>query len=550
MNARATNARPRRAWSISAEQAAWLRSVVLPLGLSLLCLRSIFHPGYLLQIDIVFGPRPAPLAHGITAPASALEAAAVRALGGDLAGKVFAVGALFLAGFGPMVLFRRAAWYAQGAAGFLGAMNPFVYDRLVEGQWYLLIAAGGLFLWLAAWERLQASPTLRPAVLLALCGSAIVSFDPHMVGPLALLAIVGGIWTRIQRDRARLRWTAASIVLLLVLLVPGIVAFFVGSSPGDYATVRHFTGADFAFFRSTRSPDYGLFANLVGLYGYWGERIGRFPLATGGASWWPATTALLVAAALLGGRLRRDRAWLLICGAVALALSASTALPGAVPTAAWLSARIPVLGAYREPQKWSVLWLLAIVVLAAGAVDTTARRRRSAAIALAYSLVLAALLPAGVSQIRSVSSIVSPVVYPRYWYATADSLEQASRPGDVIAVLPWHLYQPLRATGGRLVADPAPVFFPGRLVTPDSPEIPGRPSDVESRYDRIALARGQKGSCGLATVIHRLGVRFVLVLDAAESAQTVVDLRRCGYSLLAGKPGFTALLRVAGAKVR
>src|SRR5437763_4421810 len=121
--------------------------------------------------------------------------------------------------------------------------------------------------------------------------------------------------------------------------------------------------------------------------------------------------------ALLGCWRRRDRAWLLICAAVGLGLSASTALPGGVSSAGWLAARVPILGAYREPQKWSALWLLALVVLAAGAVESTARSRgrRSAATALAYTLVLAALLPAGVSQIRSVSSIVSPVVYPGYW---------------------------------------------------------------------------------------------------------------------------------------
>jgi hypothetical protein len=557
----ATKRRPRRkrsrgtpsrldpgAWRPAPKQAAWLRSVVLPLGLSLICLRSIFHAGYLMQVDIVFGPRPAPVAHGITAPVSALQATVVRALGGEIAGKAYAVGTLFLAGFGPMVLFRRAPWYAQGAAGFLGAMNPFVYDRLVEGQWYVLIATAGLFLWLAAWEALQEKPALRRAASLALCGAAIVSFDSHMAGPLAVLVIVGSIWTRIQRDRARVRWTAVSLALLVLLLLPGSVAFFAGSSPSDYANVRHFTAADFAFFRSTTSPDFGLFANLIGLYGYWGERIGRFPLATGGHSWWPATTALLVATALMGGWLRRDRAWLLICGGVGLGLSASTALPGGVSAAAWLAARVPIVGAYREPQKWSALWLVALVVLAASAVEAVGRLRgrRSAATTLAYALVLAALLPAGVSQVRSVSSIVKPVVYPRYWYRTADSLERAAGPDDVIAVLPWHLYQPLRATGGRLVADPAPVFFPGRLVVPHSPDIRGRSYDVLSPYDRIGLAHG----CRLAAVLHRLAIRFVLVLDAAESAQTVVDLRRCGYPLVEGRKGFTALLRVAPGNVR
>jgi hypothetical protein len=536
----------------AALRAAWLRGVFLPLGLSLLCLRSIFHTGYLLQVDIVFGPRPGPIASGVSAPVSALEVAAVHLLGGDIAGKVYAVGTLFLAGFAPMVLFRRAPWYAQCAAGFLGALNPFVYDRLVEGQWYVIIAAAGLFLWLGAWEALQARPGISRAALLAVCGATIVSFDPHAVGPLVVLMLVGAAWARIWRDRRRLRWTAVSIGLLSLLLLPGVVSFFVGRSPGDYSTVRQFTRADFAFFRSTASPDYGLLPNLVGLYGYWGERIGRFPLATGGAVWWPATTALVVAAALFGAWLRRDRAWLLFCGVIGLAVSASTALPGGVHAAAWLASHIPAVAAYREPEKWSALWLLALVVLAVGTVETLARAgpggdsaRRNLAPALAYILVGAALAPAGVSQARALPGIVSPVVYPRDWYATAAAIRRVVPRGDPVVVLPWHLYQPLRATGGRLAADPARVFFPGRLITPNNLEIPGRSTEITSRYDRIGLVGSGTRGCRLASVIRRLGIHWVLVLDAAEGARTVVALRKCGYSLLEGRPGFTALMRVA-----
>ena len=41
---------------------------VLPLGLSLLCLRSLFHHGYLLELDISFGPRAWPVGWAVAAP--------------------------------------------------------------------------------------------------------------------------------------------------------------------------------------------------------------------------------------------------------------------------------------------------------------------------------------------------------------------------------------------------------------------------------------------------------------------------------------------------
>jgi hypothetical protein len=534
---------------------ALLRSVVLPLVLSLICLRSLFRDGYLLQVDIVFGPRPAPVLPGFGAPVTWLQAAAVDVLGGEATGKLYAIGALSLAGFAPMILFRRAPWYAQCAAGLLGALNPWVYARMVEGQWGVVVAAAGLFLWLAAWEALQTHPGVAPAALLAACGAAIVAFDPHAVGPIAVLTIVAILWQRLWRDRDRLRWTAASQAMFALLLVYGVVLFFVGGHSASYENVRQFNRADFDFFRSVASDDYGLFVNLVGLYGYWGERIGRFPLATGGAEWWPLTTAVIVGAAVLGAWLRHDRAWLLVCGVLGLVLSASTALPGGVDAAVWLSSRVPLVSAYREPQKWSALWLLALVTLAAGAVEAIAasaagRRRRSPAplaMALAYALAVGALIPAGSSQIRSLPSIVEPLRYPGYWYETAAFLER-SVPGDErVAVLPWHLYQPLRATEGRLASNPAPVFFPGLLTVPHNIEIPGRATEITSRYDRIGLTvgRNEGSSCALARMLRRLGIRWVLVLDGAESAETISMLRDCDYPLVQGRPGFTGVLRDA-----
>ena len=154
-------------------------------------------------------------------------------------------------------------------------------------------------------------------------------------------------------------------------------------------------------------------------------------------------------------------------------------------------------GAYREPQKWSALWLLALVTLSAGAVEAIAERagrsRAWAAPALAYVLILCALLPAGLMQIRSVPSIVDPVEYPGYWYRTEAYLEDAVPDDDPVVVLPWHLYQPLVASEGRLVANPARVFFPGELVVPQNLEIPGRFTDVASRYDRIGAVIERRG---------------------------------------------------------
>jgi len=515
-------------------------------------LRSFAQPGYLLQVDIVFGPRAAPVEAGFGAPLALVQSAAVDLLGGDVAGRLYAAGALFLTGFGPMVLLRRAVWYARCLAGLIGVLNPWVYDRMVEGQWTVVAGGAGLFLWVAAWESLQERPGTRAAIVLALAGAGTAVVSPHMLGPIGVLTILGACWHRIWRDRDRLRWALASIAMLGVLLSYAIVSFFISDADRAYQSVTQYTEADFAFFRSTSSEDYGLIVNLFGLYGYWGERLGRFPLASGGALWWPATTALLVCAAVAGAFLQRARAWLLPSGLVGLVISASTAFPATRDAVVWAAHHVPLLRAYREPEKWSALWLLAIVTLAAGAVDDLARapsqrlgRRRVIAPTLAYTLAVATLFPSGLTQIRAIVPIVKPLTYPSYWYRTRDYLADTVPETEPVVVLPWHLYQPLAMSEGRLVANPARVFFPGRIVLPRNLEIPGRATDIVTPYDRISLVTARQGhaTCSVAREIRRLGVHWVLVLDAPEGREAARTIHRCGFTLVQGHPGRTALFR-------
>ena len=142
---------------------------------------------------------------------------------------------------------------------------------------------------------------------------------------------------------------------------------------------------------------------------------------------------------------------------------------------------------------------------------------------------------------------MKPLRYPDYWYETAAFLERRVPGDERVAVLPWHLYQPLRATEGRLASNPAPVFFPGLLTVPHNIEIPGRATEITSRYDRIGLVVGRNATspCALARTLRRLEIRWVLVLDGAESAESMATLQGCDYALVEGRPGFTGVLRDA-----
>jgi hypothetical protein len=542
------------AWSVrvvhDADKMAgfgYLRAVALPAVVTFVSLRTLLStPGYVLQVDAAFGPQPAAPTWSFLSPLWLVLRATHALLGGEWAGRVFMAGALFLCGFGAMLLLRDRPWWAQCSAGLLSMLNPWVFDRMVEGQATVAAAAGGLFLWLAAFQALQRAPGWRRAVVLALATVLPVALSANFAGIVAVLAVAAIIGSRPWRDPRRLRWTAIAASLAGLALLYGVIPFFFQHGPGSYVSVQSFGRADWQAFRPTPDGQYGALPALAGFYGEWAERTGRIPVATSGNPWWIASTVVLVALAVAGAlRSPSRRGWLLGAGLVGLAFSAATATSWGVDGAVWLSERFPLLAAYRDTQKWLALWLVAVVVLGADAVAAARSwtRRSWAGPPVALVMALATLFPAGVNTLRELPPLTAPVTYPADWYAAAAYLQTNVPPDMPVAVLPWHLYEPL-AFAGRLVANPAPVFFPGRLIAPNDPELPGQSTTPPSPSNIGQLAqRAEPSPCALAGALRGIGARWVVVEQTVGAEDVLRRLRPCGFEVMEGGRGRTSVLR-------
>lgn len=521
-----------------------LRAVLLPALITGWSLHPLVLPGYILQVDSVFGPRMPLSLSGFNAPITLL----FHLLGGALAGRVAVAGTLYLCALGPMVLFRRRSWLAQLPAGLLGALNPWVYDRLIEGQWAIAAALGVLFLWLASWEALQHQPGWRTAFLCALAGWAAVVLDEHTTGVIVVLAGASLLWHQAWRTRPQLVWGVASFLILGAMLLYGLPPFFLGHNNGTYYEVQHFGLPDLIEFRATTSARYGLWPNLAGLYGFWMERLGRIPLLKVGAPWWPVSAAALAALAVAGAFARRERAWLLPVGLFGLAFAGSTATAVGQQVFLWLMERMPMFGAYREPQKWSELWLLALVVLGAEAVSWLVEHpgvRWAARLAEPAALVMVAatMFPAGVGALRQFPATIVPVQYPAAWTQMAAYLQQHVPAQAPVLVLPWSNYEELPFTGNLLTANPAPVVFPGHLISPNDLQIPGAVTEARSPGNLVQVALNPRpGSCALQRTVLGLGAHWVIVEPAPGGSPDAASLLACGFEVRTGRlPGLALL---------
>lgn len=525
----------------------WARTVFVAAAITALALRSLVHDGYLLQVDIAFGPVcPVPV-WDFYAPVSGIQLALCTVIGGAATGRVYVVVALFLCAFAPMLCLRGTRWYAQIAAGVLGALNPWVYDRVADGQWGVTIAAAGLFLWLAAWARLRERPGALRALLVALAALLVVAFSANMIVALGILGLGALLGGRVWRSRLNLRWTAITIALTVVVVSYGAIPFFAGHGPRTYQEVASYTAADFRAFASVSSSSLGLWPSLLGLYGYWGEATGRFVVASSVAPWWPVTTLVLIGLAVYGAYRTRTY-WLLVVGLIGVAISASTATTVGFDVVVQLAQHLPILGAIREPEKYSALWLVAVVLLSARGIDSLGARwrtgwRRDAGPIAALIVIAAAILPGGAVVLRDLPASLAPVRYPASWLQVSSYLRvhaDASRP---TLVLPWHLYQVLPFVQ-RLTTNPAPVVFPGALVVPNDIEIPGRLSDVPSPRGIGEVALDPKAApCQLAGVARAASIQWVIVFNVEDGARNLDELEACGYQPRAGSAGEALLLR-------
>jgi hypothetical protein len=508
--------------------------VLLAADISVVVLRSLGRSGYLVQLDTAFGPRAPAIHWSLYTPVAVLQTVSVHLLGGAATGRGYALIALALPGIGAATVLRRLPWYAAATGIVLAELNPFVYERMVEGQWAVVAAIGLLLLWVSALEHALSDPRMRSCIVLGAIGAAAVSVDNHAAGPLVALTI--GAWLGHRKRAGAQRVLVLASATSLLLLAHGLIAFAISRGRFSYTTVSQFGPAAFSTFRASASSPAALLPRLLGLYGYWGERVGRFPAADGGVAWWPVAVVVLCVLAAIGAKQDWSRAWLLVVGLVGIVVSASTAVPGGARLAGRLADVIPFLAVFREPQKWCELWLVALVTLVPGAVARSiaigARRLQAPVIALC--VIAAILLPAGVSEVRNTSKIVTPVRYPDSWTVAAEYLHRHVPGDEVVVVLPWHQFEVFDFVG-RPTIDPSSVFFPGRLFASTDAELPGEHASSELRRFAL-LARGKTtAKCAFAAALRDRSIHLALVLDLPGARQVAARLTTCGWT-----PSFSA----------
>ncbi len=469
-------------------------------------------------------------------PSDAVTAAAARVLPADIVQKLFLLAIFVLAAAGLATLLADQHWLARLAGAVCYAWNPYVAERLIIGQWALLLGYAGLPWVLAAATRPAASWWRWAGRLaLALLPAAAGGFSAMCIS--ALVAVPAAACAKGQHSAWRLRPGGLALLVLTVLSLPWLVPAL--SRP------VHTSPAGVAVFAARADTPFGALGSLLMLGGGWNAQT--VPAGYGGplATPWLLFALAALAAYLILGRGR----WpgLTIAAAAGLAI-AGVGLTG--PGRALLQALIgawPGFAVIRDGQQFVAPLALAEAAGAGLGAAWLLRLRRPAAVAdLRYLLAAVAVLAPVVllpGLAWGAAGRFRPVQYPADWLAARQLIEADRAPGRAL-LLPWAAYRRFGWNHGEAVLDPWPRLLSRPVIFNDGVQVGGTlipPEDGQARILNAAISSGAQ----LTTRLRRAGVRFVIV-DAGFGQPAEPGGRAVRYPFRARLPGARVLLAGPG----
>jgi hypothetical protein len=476
------------------------RAAVLPVWSAALTVAIVFPllgHGFALSYDMVFAPTqylvPDAIgtgsALGRSVPADAVVALVTKVLPGDVVEQLILTSALFASALGAGLLVPTRSVPTRLVAASAYVWSAYVAERLLIGQWPLLVAYACLP-WIARAAIHERGPGWTARLVVA-CAPAVIT------PPGGLLAAGVAV---VAAGRRGLRITVpVAVVLNAPWLVPSLL--HPGGALTDAAGVAAF---------SARAENWGgAVLSVLGTGGIWNSDV----TPTSRSAPLIPILVLAVAALALFGVQMAAKPWLRALarlGGLGVLLALLADLPGGAALLRWALVTVPGAGLLRDAQKWAAWWALPLALGFAIAVERIATMLRTRA-GRRGLLVVGMVLPLLILPDLALGGWgrLAGVRYPADWAHVAELLAGDPHPGDVLA-LPLATYRQFGWNGGKTQLDPAPRALPRTTVTDDALRVGGIVVSGEDR--RSALVRALlTGDGNLGSGLRSLGIGWVLV---------------------------------------
>jgi hypothetical protein len=490
---------------------------------ALLQLGPVLGRGYVLVRDMVFVPRLPLDAHvpgldGVprAVPSDLLVALASRVLPGSAVQDLLLVAIIALAGWGAARLATDARVSVAVAAAVLYCWNPYLTERLRQGQWAVLIGYAALP-WVARCALALHGGTERAGrrLFLALAAGATGGLAAQALTVLVAVPVACWPGGPVPLRRRVAIVGGSTLTLALPWLVPSL--WVLSAPPPGRAGV--------AAFAARPDTPFATVGSLLSLGGIWNAEA----VPPGRGSPLVALLALAMTAAALWAvwRSRPVGGWrgLVVAAGLGLALSLWAVTPGLRGLAADIGATTAG-GLLRDGERWLAPFVLLVAVGFGWFVGEVARRARWAP---ALALVPVLLLPAAA---WGSDGALAAVRWPGDWTTVASAASRLP-PGPVL-VLPWASERQYPWNSNRVLTDPADHWLARRVVGDDALTVGPATTRLEDPL-AVKIAAAASGSGDLVGALRAQRYSGVLV-ETDQPGAVAVTARLRGLPVVAATP--------------
>jgi hypothetical protein len=401
------------------------------------------------------------------------------------------IGVLYGMGIGGYRLFQQVSQHSLWAhfAGIFLMINPWVYARMLDGQWYVVLGVMMVLRGMISLYRWKSTGHRKYIWAAWLCMMMAPRASPHTIFFIVAVVWLASLFLKpstISYTRHIYMLSTISILLFLGNL-HWIYPLMSGSSQTDISVVEKIDQSHFQAF-STNAGNTNVYLSSLGGFWFWGEREGRFMTIQATHEQARLIIFGMIFVLIVCGiyMLWKQKSWNVLGFFASLGLVSYVLGIGIswdtifAPITQWMYAHIPLYVGLREPQKWIGILMIVYAVLGGLWVDALVRRQFSSDEwtdrAMRWFLLLLPvmytpfLLFAGRWQLK-------PSDYPRDWYdlkKTIDMPTSCNRNQKScydILILPWHMYQSFTFTHSPIAHPMANFFEQQKTLVGDNMEM-------------------------------------------------------------------------------
>lgn len=441
-----------------------------------------FAPGYIFLMDMVWGPNIQVgdiLDDGISADFPLMIFMKVLSIAwpAETVQKLLLTSVLFLSGslmHGLSKKFISGKWAIL--SGIFYMLNPWVFERFFAGQWTVLLGYAYFpFAVLKFWEFLE-RPSSKKFAYFVIVFSIYPIINLHWTY-ISLLFISLFVLVHFYSERNLSCLVSRTCVKLLefFLVIFAIVnSFWLVGLFSAKNTFEQITLIDFGAFQTRADPDFGIFFNVLSLYGFWnGSNYlpkDMFPF------WWIVSLAILAISFWgmleLAKKKHRLALSVMIAFLPALFVAVGYGNEYTKKLVDFLFLYLPGFRGLRETEKVAGFLAFSYAFFLPFGAKNLAENfskgfggiGKKLSGHLFFSLGVALALMSVHNIFWGFSGAIKPYEYPKTWFEV-ERMMLSSQQRNKILFFPWQGYPEISFAGNVKAINPASAFFSSQIVT-------------------------------------------------------------------------------------